>query len=294
MMYRKRFGLVDHPLPRDATGDSFYAGGDGYARLQRVFHWLAAEPGLGMLTGEAGVGKTAALRNLCSELSIPEHRVIYICDTAVTAAAVYRNLAAELGEAPKVRRDALWRQLKVTITKMVDVESIVPILVIDEAQHLEDAFFDDLAGFLNYAFDTRDLLTVWLVGLPSLASRMSMRRHAALATRIVSPNVLEPRGREEFTAMIEHGLTIAGATSRLLAEPALEVLWRVTHGVPRVAANILRTALMLAHERDQNFVDERIMLDACDSLRLERPRPAAQASAPPAKPRGQSGTKPRR
>jgi len=295
MTYRKRFGLMHHPLPRDAMGPTFFDGGEAFAKLRRVFRWLADEPGLGVLTGEAGVGKTAAIRQLCSELPKPEHRVVYLCDTNVRPAAVYRNLAAELGEQPKSRRDALWRQLKQAITKLVDVDNVIPMLVLDEAQHLDDDFLCDLAGFLNYAFDTRDLLTVWLVGLPSLATRLSMRHHAALATRIVSPNVLEPLDRETFVAMLEHGLAVAGATTKILADPSIEVLWRVSRGIPRAVSRLLRTALALAHERGQSFVDEPTMLAACDELALTRPSPARERRAEaPATSRDKLGTKPRR
>lgn len=288
-MYRKRFGLTDHPLPRDAEGKTYYDKDDAYVRLGRVFRWLADEPGLGMLTGEAGVGKTAAIRNLCAGLATPEYRVLYLCDTAVRPAAVYRNLAASLGLVPRRSRDALWRQLRDTIVHLHDVEAVVPVLVIDEAQHLHDDFFIDLAGFLNYAFDTRDLLTVWLVGLPPLAQRLSMRQHAALRTRIVSPNVLAPRDRDTFFAMLEHGLKTAGATAKLLSEPALEVLWRVSQGIPRIASRLLRASLMLAHDRDLRFVDEHIILDACDELKLERP----SLDLDPTKSRGKRGTKSR-
>ena len=291
-MYRKRFGLTHHPLPRDVQGDGFYDQNDAYLRLRRVFRWLANEPGLGMLTGEPGVGKTAAIRNLCAELSAPEYRVLYLCDTAVRPAAVYRNLAAALSLSPKRSRDALWRQLRDTITHMVDVEAVIPVLVIDEAQHLRDDFFVDLASFLNYAFDTRDLLTVWLVGLPPLAHRLDMRQHAALRTRIVSPNVLAPRDRDDFRAMLEHGLRTAGATEPLLSEPAQEVLWRVSQGIPRTASRLLRASLMLAHDRDQRFVDEHIVLDACDELMLDRP--TLDSSAGRGKSRGKRGTKSRR
>ncbi len=282
-MYRKRFGLTHHPLPRDAAHDSFYDQDDAYTRLRRVFRWLADEPGLGMLTGEPGVGKTAAIRNLCAELSTPEYRVLYLCDTAIRPAAVYRNLAATLGLSPKRSRDDLWRQLRDTIVHLVDVETVVPVLVIDEAQHLRDDFFIDLAGFLNYAFDTRDLLTVWLVGLPPLARRLDMRIHAALRTRIVSPNILQPRDRSTFLAMLDHGLRAAGVTDNVLSDPAREVLWRVSQGLPRTASRLLRASLMLAHERGHRFVDEHIVLSACDDLMLDRPtlpETAAPAKSP--------------
>ena len=291
--YRARFGLAHDPLPRDCVGKTFYADDERYERLRRTFSYLAAEPGLGLLTGEAGAGKTAALRNLCEALPEPEYRVVYICDTSVTPAAVYRNLAAALGLSPARDRDALWRQLKTTIEHLVDVEGVIPILVIDEAQHLPDSFFLDLAGFLNRNFDRRDLLTVWLVGLPSLAARLGMRQHAALASRLVSTNDMPPRGREDFLAMVEHGLKLAGAKTKLLSEQAMELLWRVSHGLPRHASRLLRTSLMLAHERDQSFVDERVMLDACEELQLGRPTVSGTTAAS-TKSRGKRGTKSRK
>ena len=42
---------------------------------------LAAEPGLGVLTAEAGLGKTTLMRHLCDQLPAPEHRIVYLCDT---------------------------------------------------------------------------------------------------------------------------------------------------------------------------------------------------------------------
>ena len=297
-MYRKRFGLHGHPLPRDACGETFYSGGERFARLGRVFHWLAAEPGLATLTGEAGVGKTAALRHLCAGLPKPEHQILYICDTNVTATAVYRNLAAELGLRPAHRRDALWRDLKRTLSHLVDDRGVIPILVIDEAQHLADDFFRDLAGFLNYAFDSRDLLTVWLVGLPALDRRLAMRHHAALATRIVSPNRMTPlTHRDDFLALVDHAMTAAGATTRVLSDQALELLWRATRGIVRATAILLRTALAIAHERDQSFVDDDIMTAAIDDLALTRPNAAPsplRPAVPAPKPRRQTGTKSRR
>ena len=290
--YLRRFGLAHDPLPRDASGKTFHAD-EAYERLARSFSYLAAEPGLGLLTGEAGSGKTTALRNLCDALPAPEYRIVYICDTSVTPAAVYRNLASALGLTPARHRDALWRQLKSTIEQLVDVEAVIPILVLDEAQHLADTFLLDLAAFLNHNFDRRDLLTIWLVGLPSLAARLGMRRHAALASRLVSPNIIHPRERSDFMAMVDHGLSVAGAKTKVVSDQALELLWRVSHGLPRHASRLLRTSLVLAHQSGQSFVDDQVMLAACDELQLGRPSLQPNSSAA-AKPRGERGTKARK
>ncbi len=82
-MYRKRFGLTGHPMPKNAQGKTFFHKTPNYDRLHRAFGRLVDDPGLGMLTGDPGVGKTAAIRNLCAALPKPDHLVLYLCDTAV-------------------------------------------------------------------------------------------------------------------------------------------------------------------------------------------------------------------
>lgn len=266
-MYRKRFGLTGHPLPKDAQGKTFCELGPGHARLRRSFSGLIEDPGLGLLTGEAGVGKTAALRNLCAELPRPDHRVIYLCDTAVSPLDLYRTLAAELGIRPSHRRAQLWTDIKKALVHMRDETGSAPVVVIDEAQHLSDRFLIDLSGFLNVAFDSRDVLTLWLVGMPVLRRHLAMQQHAPLAMRVAAQVHLEPlTDREDFARLINQGLAAVGATEKLLADPAIELLLRTSRGLPRIASKLLRAALRLAHERDQRFVDEHIVEDAVDEV----------------------------
>jgi len=122
-----------------------------------------------------------------------------------------------------------------------------------------------------------------------------MRHHAALATRIVSPNHIHPRSeRKDFVALVEHAMKAAGAHTRILNDPALEMLWRASRGVVRVASKLLRTSLSIAHERDQSFVDEHVVAAAIDELALTQPTaPEPQPDATAPKPRSQSGTKSR-
>lgn len=264
-MYRQRFGFSGHPLPKNAQGKTFFEQGPGYKKLRRAFRQLVDDPGLGVLTGEAGVGKTAAIRNLCGELSRPDHLVLYRCDTAVAPLDLYRSLALELGVRPSHRRAQLWADIKNTLLHMVDERACSPLIVIDEAQHLSDHFLVDLSGFLNFAFDSRDLLTLWLVGMPVLSRHLRMQQHAPLAMRVVHQVQLEPLDRELFGAMIEHALKAAGAVQNLLSDPARELLFRASRGVPRVAAGLLRRALIEAHEHNQVFLDEHIMEAAIDA-----------------------------
>lgn len=264
--YRSRFELTHHPLPRDASGKSFFDQTDGYSRLEMYFQELLDEPGLGVLTAEPGVGKTAAIRNLCASLPEPDCRTLYLCDTAVSALDLYRTLALELGLKPSHRRAQLWWDLKRAIAHLVEEQHILPVIVLDEAQLLSDNFLVDLGGFLNFAFDRKTLLTLWLVGLPALEARLRMQHHAPLASRVVGRVRLEPLGRDDFKALVDHALKAAGSKNKLLSDSALELLWRSSRGVPRAASRLLRAALQQAHRRNQNLVDDQALCAAIDEL----------------------------
>ena len=266
MTDKARFDLSGYPLPKNAQGKTFFDKSPGYMRLRRAFRQLVEDPGLGVVVAEPGVGKTAALRNLCAELPRPDYLVLYFCDTTVSPLDIYRSIAGELGVRPSHRRGQLWADIKKALVHMVDERGSVPIVVIDEAQNLSDSFLLDLAGFLNFAFDSRDLLTLWLVGLPHLARRLHMQQHAALRTRIAIEIRLEPLDREAFAAAVEHGLKAAGGSQKIIAEQAMEMLFRSSRGILRVASKTLRTAIRLAADRGQAFLDEPIVQAALDEL----------------------------
>lgn len=264
--YRQRFGLTHHPLPRDAAGSSFFCQTRALNQLEDCFQSLLEDPGLGVLTAEAGVGKTAAMRNICSQLPAPDFRVIYSCNTAASPFDIYRALALELGLQPFHRKSQLWFALKTELVRLLDEQHTIPVIVLDEAQHLSDVFLADLSGFLNFAFDTRSPAAVWLVGLPRLAQRLRMQVHAPLATRIAAQVHLLPLERDDFKALVDHGIKAAGSREKLLTDSAVELLFRVSRGIPRIASRLLRAGLKQAHARNQNVVDDVALKAAVESL----------------------------
>lgn len=272
--YRSRFGLTHHPLPRDAAGPSFFPQTPGFTQLESQFHDLLEEPGLGLLTAEAGVGKTAAIRNLCSQLPSPDYLVIYVCDTAGSPCDFYRCLAVELGLQASQRKSQLWTDIKTALANLLDEQHTTPVIVVDEAQHLSDRFLADLAGFLNFAFDRRSLAAVWLLGLPSFARRLRMQLHTPLQTRIAAHVQLLPLERDDFRALIEHGIRAAGSKEKLLTDSALELLFRTSRGIPRIASRVLRASLKMAHAKNQNLVDDHVLRAAIEEL--APPEEAAQ------------------
>jgi len=245
-MYQQHFGLKHAPLGKQ-TPELWDDG--TLSTLQDRFQWLLESPGVGLLTGTAGVGKTAALRQLTQE-------------------DLYRGLALALGVEPAYRRAQLWRDIKARIQELADGKQILPLWIIDEAQNLPTEFFRDFPAFLNFAFDSRDLMTVWLVGHPLLARTLDRAPYAALASRLQARVQLNPIiERERFKALIEHALQSAGCSHTLLADSGMELLRQASQGLPRHAGRILKATMQMAVPKGLNHLPDELLQQAIEELR---------------------------
>ena len=264
-MVLHHFGLKSFPLGKGCPD----LWDDG--RLTHVgerFQWLLQHPGVGLLTGEAGVGKTALVRTLIRPLNPHRYHVIYLAETDFSRLDLYRSLALSLGLEPAYRRAALWRDIKAHIQALADSKGIVPVWIIDEAQNLPIAFFRDLPAFLNFAFDSRDLMVVWMLGHPSLAQLLARAPYAALAGRIQLRLQLKPIvERAQFKALIEHAFKQAGAQQTLLSDSGIELLRQASQGVPRHAGLLLKTSIQLAVPKGLNHLPDELIQQAIEEVR---------------------------
>jgi len=263
-MVLQHFGLKHYPLGKTHTE----LWDDGLLeRLNQRFTWLLESPGVGLLTGEAGVGKTAALRQLTRALNPHRYHVIYLAETDFGRLDLYRSLALALGLEPVHRRAALWRDIKARIQELADGKGVVPLWIIDEAQNLPAEFFRDLPAFLNFAFDSRDLMVVWLLGHPHLAHTLERAPYAALASRIQVRLQVKPiTERKRFKELIDHAFSQAGAQHTLLSDSGLELLRQASQGLPRQAGRILKTSLQLAVPKGLNHLPDELIQQAIAEL----------------------------
>ena len=115
--------------------------GNQFSQFTTQFQWLLDSPGIGMLTGEAGVGKTAALRHIAKDINPHRYQLIYMSETDFGRVDLYRHLALALGLETSFRRAQLWRDIKARVTELFDGKNLMPVWLIDEAQNLPKEFF---------------------------------------------------------------------------------------------------------------------------------------------------------
>jgi type II secretory pathway predicted ATPase ExeA len=264
-MYRQFFGLKYAPLGKECS--QLWDNGQ-ITYLEQQFKWLLQSPGIGLLTADPGLGKTAALRQITRTLNPHQYAVFYIAETDFGRLDFYRQLALLFGLTPSYRRSQLWRDIKEYFTHLVTQKSILPILIIDEAQNLPDDFLRDFPSFLNFVFDSKDYVTVWLAGHPELARKIDRQNHAALASRIQARYEIKPIvDREEFKQLLVHGFTQAGCANSILSETGIEIIRMASQGNTRQAHRVIITSLRLATDKKINHLPDDIVKEAIEMLK---------------------------
>ena len=175
-----------------------------------------------------------------------------------------KAIAWVLGLPTERSRATAYRAIREEITPRVGEAKPLPVLVIDEAQHLRNDVLEDLRLLTHFAIDSDNRLCLLLVGLTEMRRRLAIACHESLAQRLVVRHPLAGIDRCELDHSLAHRLRLARCELPLFEPPAIEALAHSTRGLPRL---INRTAEgggalgMLAGEQGVPYPALRLVLD---------------------------------
>ncbi len=244
-MYRKHFALTAFPFDLKLESEDLFGStalAEAEARLKHLLELRA----IGLVTGEAGCGKTTVCRKVAAELHPGLYRVFYVPLSTGNVMDMYKSIAWELGLPTERNRATAFRVIRAEITRLTLEAKQRPILIVDEAHHLRNEVLEDLRLLTNYEMDSQNRLCLVLVGLTELRRRLAMALHESLAQRIVMRYHLSGLRREELPEYITHRLRMAGCELPLFEPPAVEAMFQATQGVPRPINRLAHFALTCA------------------------------------------------
>jgi general secretion pathway protein A len=244
-MYLAHFALTRYPFDIPLEPSELFPSAAITEAQVRLKHLLELR-GIGLVTGEAGSGKTTVCRQLASSLHPGLYRVFYVTLSTGNVMDMYKSIAWELGLPTERNRAAAYRVIRAEVTRVTLEAKQRVVLIIDEAHHLRNEVLEDLRILTNYAMDAENRLCLLLVGLTELRRRLAMAVHEALAQRIVVRHHLSGLTPEEVPEYLTHRLRLAGCELPLFSPPATEALFQATHGRPRKLNRLAHYALSAA------------------------------------------------
>ncbi|VAW75541.1 General secretion pathway protein A [hydrothermal vent metagenome] len=266
-MYQKHFGLTQRPFSIAPDPRFLYMSLQHREALAHLLYGVGEGGGFVQLTGEVGTGKTTICRCLLEQL--PEHvNLALILNPRVSAQELLASLCDELQI--QYARDTT------SIKSLTDVLSTYlleghshgqrTVLMIDEAQNLSADALEQVRLLTNLETTREKLLQIILVGQPELRDLLAREDLRQLSQRITARYHLEPISRAETAAYIRHRLQICGASEPIFTEDAIDLIQKLSGGVPRLINVLCDRAMLGAFVEGRRRIDEAIVRRAAGEV----------------------------
>lgn len=262
------FGLQESPFIDAVDVRMLYMSGQHRAALGKLLYCITEHQPLGVLVGPFGTGKSLVLSQLNTMLRANSAvDIVHIQNPASypTESALLQKVAIELGLPLRRGKGKQMGDLLAYLIAQAQRDRSV-VLIIDESQNLGknvgSNHLELLREFSNMDAG-RKLITSVLVGQPELLSRLAC--NPALENRVAITAKLSTLRREETAGMITHRTLVAGREDALFTDEAIELIQRLSGGLPRRINQICWNALPVAYARQETVISAPSIMEAAVS-----------------------------
>ena len=266
MEYYTRYGLEFNPFHKNSR--EILIETEEYNEVCFRLDYLVKTKGFGILTGSPGKGKTTTVRNWANNLNPSLYKVIYSSFSTLTPNDFYRNLAQELGAEPAFKKPDNFKRIQEEINRLAIEKRKTPVIIIDEANYINNAVLNDLKILFNFEMDSRDRAVVLLVGLPKLNITLNMGMHEPLRQRIIMNYNLEGITKEEAATYISNKIKKAGCNQTIFEEAAIEAIINASDGTPRLINKFCNASLLVGSSEKIDIITTDTVMKAISECEL--------------------------
>lgn len=266
MDYITRYGLEFNPFLKNSK--EILVNTNEYKETIFRLDYLARTKGFGILTGSPGRGKTTTIRNWAAGLNPSLYKVVYSSFSTLTVNDFYRNLAGEFGAQPAFRKPDNFRIIQDEIQRLALEKRKTPVIIIDEANYINNAILNDLKILFNFEMDSKDRAAILLSGLPQLNSTLRLGIHEPLRQRIVMNYNLEGLSKEEGRIYILEKLNGAGCNQSIFEDSAIEAILNAADGTPRIINKLCNISMLIGDSGKAILINADIAMQAINDCEL--------------------------
>lgn len=235
--------------------------------LHSLLRYAVVEKSMSLITGQAGAGKTTAVRLFIDSLPTNKYQTVYLGQDQI-GSNLLRRLAIILGITPSFHRQHTLMRISQFLSENLEQAGRGIILVADEAHLLDDRTLEDIRLLTNADFDKSSPVAVILMGQLPLRSRLKAPGHEALNQRLRVRYHLEGLTAEETSAYIKHQLKLAGVKADVFGDDVIKQVFMASEGIPREINNLCILAMLRAQSKSVSQIDTKLMRQILDQREL--------------------------
>jgi len=256
MGYLRHWDLKEKPFEELCDTRFFFESDDHREALDRMLYVVNdRNMHIGLLTGEIGSGKTLTKTVFQKSLARQSFEVVAFENSHFTFSDILYDIIARISRSSHDRPQKkdftmpsrgdlylLMNGFKALLETLFFEEKRHLTLIFDEAQQMEDSVLDEVKNLTNISSETQNYLTIFFVGQPEL--REKIKRLKQIDQRIFLRFHLNNLDYGNTVKYVFHRLRIAGLENfGIFTDPALEMIFRMTGGVPREINRLCKLAL---------------------------------------------------
>ena len=266
-MYCTYFGFNERPFSIAPDPSFLYMSELHREALAHLLYGVKSDSGFVLLTGEVGTGKTTICRCLLKQM--PESsKVAYVLNPRLSVVELLATICDEFGikYPPASQSIKLFVDLINEYLMAAHADGLKPVLIIDEAQNLSYELLEQVRLLTNLETNERKLLQIVMLGQPELREKLLRPEMRQLQQRITARYHLGTLGKKDTSAYIAHRLAVAGVRRKLFKQPALNRLFKLSGGVPRLINLLCDRALLGAYAQGAGKIDREIVQKAAAEI----------------------------
>lgn len=267
-MYLDYYGLQELPF-RNTPDPRYFFWSRSHEQAFHALLYALEEHEMVMITGEIGTGKSTVIRAVNDHLeNTGNTQLIILVYPRITPYQMLKFIATSLEIPLRRSRSDLLESIASTLVDRFHQNKRVG-LIIDECHLLPGKkVYDEIRLLNNLQLDEGNLLSLILVGQPELESRLKHPTYRAFRQRISMHVRLEPLSYDETVDYIKHRWKIAGGQDFPFMPDALEMIYDISKGIPRVINHLAHLSLMDAFGNDQKMIRKENVERASSALLL--------------------------
>ncbi len=271
--FRKYGGMCEDPFGFSPDPRYYYMSRAHHEVFQALRTMVLENRGIGVLSAQAGMGKTTLINYLVENLH-GDTEIVVVPGSFESRAEFLRAVMGLLGV--ESRGTDVWDNLKSFRSWLAAKNEAgrKVLLICDEAQDLNLDTLENLCRLSELEMnEDRKLIQVVLAGRQGLIEKLTGLRLAPVSRGIHICCRLIPLDETEVRNYVLHRLSVAGCTRQIFSTEALSSIAMYSRGIPLNINMLCRHSLSVASTIDMRQIDKRIVEDSAFDLVL-RSQPA--------------------
>jgi len=271
-MYLDFYRFKEHPFSMTADPEFFFASNHHSEAFSHLIYGIQQRSGILVITGEIGTGKTTLCRAFLNQVD-PRVKTAFVFNPYFSETQLLQLIIKDLGISGHFKNKL---ELVNALNDFLIQESLQGnnvVLIIDEAQNLKPRQLEQIRLLSNLETEKNKLLQIILVGQPELLDRLRLTSLRQLTQRISVRYHILPLDESDIGNYIQHRIKIAqnnnnGDASVDFTPEAVQAIFRLTQGTPRLINILCDRALLSGYVQEQRTIDDQLVYKSAREIQI--------------------------